>query len=314
MLNFPDEFWKDEIRDGFRVSEAMKRAWATQMTLMDMVIEIAKKHGIRLFMDYGSLLGTIRHKGYIPWDDDLDMCILRDDYMKLLPILEDELPDYCDVYSFYTRDNYTEPKGFVTNRHHIDVGVDPKEAEVTALYHGCPFMTGIDLYPLDYVPDDADRWYTIKTIYSAVYDLAFQFDRYRASGELEGYLVEIEKILETKVKRDEHIRDNIWRLADKVAMMTTKKEARNILWYPDAISVQKDVRRRTAWYKETIYKPFEMMQVPVPVGYEDVLKVRFGENYMTPMQQKGSHDYPFFAEQEKKILAYQMKSKLQEIY
>ena len=52
----------------------------------------------------------------------------------------------------------------------------------------------------------------------------------------------------------------------------------------------------------------------MPVGYEEVLKVRFGENYMTPMKQKGAHEYPFFAEQERKILAFKMESKLQEIF
>ncbi len=314
MLNFTEDFWKDEIRDGFRVSEAMKRAWATQMTVMDRVLEIAQKHSIRVFMDYGSLLGTIRHGGYIPWDDDLDMCVLRSDYMKLIMILKDELPEYCRVYSFYTYRDYDSPKAFITNRQRIDVGEDPAEAEITRLYHGCPFMTGIDLYPLDFVPDDKEKWFTIKNLYSAVYDLAFQFEAYRARGELEGYLTEIEDILGRKVKRDEHLRESIWKLADSVAMMTTRKEARSVVWYPDAVATKTDIRRRASWYKDVVYKPFECMQAPVPIGYDDVLKVRFGENYMTPRQESGAHEYPFFAEQERKILAFKMKSKLQEIY
>jgi lipopolysaccharide cholinephosphotransferase len=101
MLSFPDSFWEGETRNDFFVPAPMKRAWAIQMTMLDKTLEIAKKHNIKIWLDYGSLLGCIRHQGYIPWDDDIDACVLRDDYMKLLFILKDELPDYCDVFSFY---------------------------------------------------------------------------------------------------------------------------------------------------------------------------------------------------------------------
>lgn len=315
MLEFPKEYWKEEVRNDFRISEAMKRAWAVQMTVLDRVLEISKKHGLRVFMDYGSLLGTIRHGGYIPWDDDIDMCVLREDYMKLIMILKDELPDYCEVYSFYTTEDYNNgPKAFVTNRKVIDLGIDPAEAEITKSYYGCPYMTGIDLYPLDYVPQDFSQMDTVKNLYSAAYDLAFNFDSYLAKGELEDYLSELEKIVGTKVKRDEHIRNNIWKLADRIAMMTQRRESRHVIWYSDFVACKRDVRRKLSSYSETIYKPFEIMEVPVPSGYEDVLKVRFGENYMTPMQQKGAHEYPFFAEQERKIIAYKCNKDLQEIY
>ncbi len=315
MLKFPEEYWKEEVRNGFRISETMKKAWAVQMTVLDMVLEIAKKHNLRIFMDYGSLLGTIRHGGYIPWDDDMDLCVLREDYMKLILILKDELPDYCEVFSFYTSEDYNNgPKAFVANRKVIDLGVDPREAEITKRYYGCPYMTGLDLYPLDYVPRDCGQMEAVKDLYSAAYDLAFNFDTYRASGELEGYLSEIEKITGIKVARDEHIRNNIWKLADKIAMMTPRRESRHVIWYSDFVSLKADFRRKISSYSETIYKPFEIMEVPVPSGYEDVLKVRFGENYMTPMQQKGAHEYPFFAEQERKIIAYKYNRTLQEIY
>jgi lipopolysaccharide cholinephosphotransferase len=315
MLSFPEDYWKEEIRNDFKISETMKRAWAVQMTVLDRVLEIAQKHGIRLFMDYGSLLGTIRHGGYIPWDDDMDLCVFRDDYMKLIFILKDELPDYCEVYSFYTTEDYNDgPKAFVTNRKVIDLGVSQREAEITKSYYGCPYMTGIDLYPLDYVPQDFRQMEAVKNLYSAAYDMAFCFDKYRVNGELEDYLSELEKVVGIRVKRDEYLRNNIWKLADQIAMMTKRRESRHVVWYSDLVSLKADFRRKISSYSETIYKPFEIMEVPVPSGYDDVLRVRFGDNYMTPMQQKGAHEYPFFAEQERKIIAYKYNATLQEIY
>jgi lipopolysaccharide cholinephosphotransferase len=202
----------------------------------------------------------------------------------------------------------------VTNRKVIDLGIDPVEAEITKSYYGCPYMTGIDLYPLDYVPQDFAQMDTVKNLYSAAYDLAFNFESYRANGELEGYLSELEKLVGTKVKRDEHIRNNIWKLADRIAMMTQRRESRHVLWYSDWVASRIDPRRKISWYQNQVFMPFEMMNVPVPEGYDGVLRVRFGDKYMTPMQQKGAHDYPFFAEQERKIMAYKYGTKLQELY
>ncbi len=183
MLNIPEDFWKAESRSDFYIPEPMKKAWAIQMTMLDLTLGLAKKHGIQIWMDYGSLLGTVRHQGYIPWDDDIDVCVIRDDYMKLINILKDELPEYCNVYSFYTDERCDQPKGFVTNRHVIDIGIDKKEAELTAMYHYCPYVTGLDLYPLDYVPQDPARWDYVRNLYSAVYSLAMDTDKYIASGE-----------------------------------------------------------------------------------------------------------------------------------
>lgn len=314
MLELDDKFFEKEIRSGYEVSATMKRAWAVQMTVLDVVLELADKHRIRLFMDYGSLLATVRHHGYIPWDDDIDMCVLRDDYMEFLQILKSELPDYMKVYSFYTTPNYYSPKGFIANRKILDLGVSDAEAEITKRYYGCPFATGIDFYPLDYVPLDGNDRENVKNLYSAAYDLAFNFETYAAIGQLEEYLPQLEALAGVKVKRDENIRTNIWKLADRIAMMTKRRDSRHVLWYPDDVSSTRDMRRKLSWYGKQVMMPFEVMQVPVPEGYDGVLRVRFGDNYMVPQKEAGAHEYPFFAPQQRKILNYHLGRKLVELY
>lgn len=66
-----------------------------QLRMLDILVEvdkICKKHNIAYWIDYGTLLGAVRHGGFIPWDDDLDISILKEDYERLLPFLEKELP------------------------------------------------------------------------------------------------------------------------------------------------------------------------------------------------------------------------------
>lgn len=67
-----------------------------QMRMLEMLLcfdRICKKHNIRYWLCSGTLLGAIRHEGFIPWDDDLDVEVMRDDYKKLMKILPSELPE-----------------------------------------------------------------------------------------------------------------------------------------------------------------------------------------------------------------------------
>ena len=80
-MEFPQEFFLDEVRDGFFVPAMMKRAWAAELEILIEIDKICDRHHIRYFIDYGTLLGAMRHKGFIPWDDDIDISMKREDYV-----------------------------------------------------------------------------------------------------------------------------------------------------------------------------------------------------------------------------------------
>ncbi|MCR5556080.1 MAG: LicD family protein [Butyrivibrio sp.] len=305
MLQIPKGFFEKEIRLDHEISEKFKHAWAIQLTVLDQVLEIAARHKIPVWLDYGSLLGAVRHKGYVPWDDDIDICAMRSDYMRLLFILEKELPQYCRVRSLYTTEGYDQPKGFIACRKSIDVGKGGEESEITKIYYGCPYCTGLDFYPLDYAPKDEEQWELIRQIYIAVYDLAHEMDEYVKTGEFEDLLCQVEDLLKVSIPRDAHIKQNLWKLADNVAQMTTKEEAGYCLWYPDAAMRENDMRRPIEAYEETIITDFEMLKAPIPKGYDAVLRACYWDDYMTPLKLEPAHDYPFFKGQEEMIAKYQ---------
>ena len=304
MLYIPDDFFKEEERLGFCIPEVMKRGWAIQLNLLDIMMTIAKKHEISFWVDFGTLLGTVRHNGFIPWDDDIDICIKRQDYMKFIHILEKELPSNYVVNSFYTSEDYDQPKAFIATRKHFDIGNDESEKELTKMQYGCPYASGIDMNPLDFVPADENQRQLIGNLYCSAYDLAHRFNVYNATGELENYLTQLEELLNVHLTRDKHLRSSIWKLADAIAMMTTQEEAGGIAWYAEIAIRGFNFKREQVPYSETKYCDFEMLKVPIPAGYDEILRTLYGDNYMKPVHASPGHEYPFYKSQDKQIVFY----------
>lgn len=75
-----------EERCGHLVTEDMKKLWATQMQLLKELQRICKKHNIKYYAIEGTLLGAVRHNGYIPWDDDIDVGMPVKDFDKFCSV------------------------------------------------------------------------------------------------------------------------------------------------------------------------------------------------------------------------------------
>lgn len=69
-----------------------ERCRLTQLYILDIFVEICEKHNLRYWLTSGSLLGALRHKGFIPWDDDIDVGMLKPDYDRFIEIAKKELP------------------------------------------------------------------------------------------------------------------------------------------------------------------------------------------------------------------------------
>lgn len=81
-----------------KASGVLRTFQQAEMQLLKKVDSVCQKHGINYWLDFGTLLGAVRHRGMIPWDDDVDISMLRQDYEKFLSICKSEFPE--DLYSF----------------------------------------------------------------------------------------------------------------------------------------------------------------------------------------------------------------------
>lgn len=107
--------------------------------------DFAKSHGIRYSMHGGTLLGAMRHQGFIPWDDDMDIAMLREDYERLMEVMKNEHGRY-QLVAPETNPKYLYPFGKLIDTQTVFVE--------NTLDCGVPLGIGIDIFPLDRDTDD----------------------------------------------------------------------------------------------------------------------------------------------------------------
>lgn len=100
QIKVPEKFLDEEVRCGHTITRQMKELWAVELDLYMELKRVCDKHGLRFSADAGTLLGAVRHKGFIPWDDDMDFSMPRADYEKLREIAPTEFkhPYYFETF------------------------------------------------------------------------------------------------------------------------------------------------------------------------------------------------------------------------
>lgn len=86
----------------------LRQSQLAQLYLLDVFVEICQKYGLTYFLAYGTLLGAMRHNGFIPWDDDIDVFMPKRDMKKFLKVAPNLLPDYLMITTYKNAPSYTE--------------------------------------------------------------------------------------------------------------------------------------------------------------------------------------------------------------
>lgn len=125
----------------------MNERHAKLLELYKIFLEICQKHDIKFYFTGGSALGAVRHEGFIPWDDDIDMGIMREDWERLKPILIEELPEHLTYVDYMTHPTYAGHITKIVDRDSVDL-------YRSRLADGTPKGQFLELFILDPVPAD----------------------------------------------------------------------------------------------------------------------------------------------------------------
>ena len=107
MENQTRQYSNEELRA--RLNPEGSQLWKHQQRMVELLLAfdaICKRHHIRYWLIGGTLIGAARHQGFIPWDDDMDVQMLREDYLKMIEILPRELDETMALQCRQTDENY----------------------------------------------------------------------------------------------------------------------------------------------------------------------------------------------------------------
>ena len=297
-MKIPDSFLLDEVRCGFVIPAAVKQAWAAELEVLGEIDRVCKKHNIQYFADWGTLLGTVRHGGFIPWDDDLDIVMKRADYQKFLEVASHDMAEGFHVRTYRNHDDWLF-MGKVVGRDGFSF-----EKEHLRRFHNFQYIACIDIFVLDYVYRDPMKEERRRNLCKYILTVADTIGQEQLSpAEYEPRLKVVEDKFNVHFQRKQdptEMRRYLYGEVEKIFAEVPEEEADKITqMFPrglkdDAFHFPKE------YYEEALYLPFENTQIAVPKLYDKMLKSRYG-TYMYFVKNRAGHDYPFFESQKRNL-------------
>ena len=270
--------------DDYKPSELTRKLQQIELEMTEVLLSFCNKNDLKIWACFGTLLGAARHKGFIPWDDDIDFVMMRSDYDRLVMLCrQDHVKNMLPkCYEFDTDDI-----SVIKLRRSDTTAIHPWKRWSNKLNHGI----WIDIFCLDDAPDDIRQEYGVwkkinsdvrlyrnrKYSYYAMVD-SFSFRIRHAMvrlfflfHSLEGLRKKIEDNLRTLVIN--YSGDKIWPF---------------MVW-----SLTKDVDKvpcyEKSWFDKTVMLPFENIEIPCPAGWDELLKTQYGD-WHTPVMGTSLHE------------------------
>lgn len=294
-MEFDPSFFVGEVRSDFYVKPMIKKAWAAGLEVLSEIDRICQKHNIKYFAEWGTMLGAVRHNGFIPWDDDIDIGMLRPDYERFIKVARTELPKEFVVTDPRNTPNAISLITNISNSSYINTSTEHMEK-----FHGFPYIVGVDIFVTDFLPSDEQERKNHIALFTIAYRLFQEWDsdsseEFNSMEEKISMLHTLEELTGIHFTLDNTIRHQLLRLADQISAMYMDIN-------PEYLSLMIKVANWNNYmfpascYNGLTIMPFENTQIPVVNGYHEILSKRYPGNYMIPKIHY-THDYPFYKKQ-----------------
>lgn len=249
-----------------------------QLVLLRELLRVCQSLNLPIYADGGTLLGAVRHRGFIPWDDDIDMMMLRPDYDKLV---ENAAKEFETPFFFQTA--YSEKAPYP--RGHAQLRIDNTAAILpTDIDQGFHQGIFIDIFPYDAVPDDPSA----REILCKDRDRMFAEMTEYAYGHFSVFSSSHNKVLRSLRQRIDSVGFKRYYASYENLFRTYPIAENKTIACLSFINDLKKFQRDKEWYDETILVPFEDIMIPIPAGYDQILTKQYGD-YMTPVQAPSYH-------------------------
>lgn len=282
-----------ETKCDFYIDTNRKKVWQAELDILEKVIDVCDKNNIKYFLASGTLLGAVRHKGFIPWDDDIDLVMKREDYNRFLEIAEKSIKYPYFLQCYKTEKNYM--------RGHAQI----RNSETTAIIRGDKNNTYnkgifIDVFPLDNVPDGKiKRKIFLDELIFRKKMLMLYFQRSNIKKDSIKSMIKLAIIkvywsifnLEKSILKYE-------KALQKYDKINTEENG-SLGFRPN------DTKFKNSWFEGEVEVDFEYLKLKAPRGYHEFLTSQYGDYMKLPENKNGSAHGSFFFDTEKSYKEYE---------
>lgn len=237
----------------------LKELQAVLLELLQEFDRVCRKHNIPYVLFCGTAIGAVRHKGFIPWDDDLDVSMLRSDYEKFLKVAPAELKEQ---YFLQAEGSEHWALPFSKLRKNNTTCLEKYHPKDNQMHQGIY----IDIFPCDNASDR--EWVRKLQYYSAriVWAKALTKRGYETDSKLKKVFMTCCRLLPSKPFH-------------KFAKKANKKDSALVQTFLSCTSKYSKGVYKREWFSETMDMDFEGFKFPISAHYDDVLSLMYG-NYM----------------------------------
>lgn len=249
--------------------EQLRELQLAQLDMLRFFKQFCEDNNITFYFIGGGLIGAIRNGGFIPWDDDVDLLLPRDDYERLCRLWQEKYPD-GRFRLLKTDDNMFTGNIFatVTDTNYTMVKANQTDVDIP---HGLVF----DVFPLDVCPD-GNFARKMQYFWTLIYSLFLA----QVVPENHGGVVALGSKLLLGIFRSKKLRRKLWRTAEK-HMKQYKREENQYMTELCSGPHWMKIKYPKHIYNGVDYVTFEGIKLPVASGYREYLELVFGD-YMTP--------------------------------
>ena len=284
------EFFYDEVRDGFYIPGMMKRAWGAELAILSEVDRICKKYDIPYYAGGGTLIGAVRDGQFIPWDDDIDIMMLREDFKRFRQLAKTELPKELSLLTIEeNKNNHT----YISSVAKVCYGFN---SERLRKYQEFPYMISLDLFVLDELPNKPEEEKDWEETLCILNQILNAVQKKEDEEIIRNWIKNVENKLEFRFDLKKDLETQLYFILDTLFQKFNGRSGDRIACVPWHFFRKNFFYPRIA-FENTLHIPFCNMQLPIPNGYDAILRAEYGD-YLKKVKGGGEHGYPEFKQYE----------------
>jgi len=254
-----------------------------QCEVMQVFHDFCHKNNLKYTLACGSLLGAIRHNGYIPWDDDMDVYMQRDDYNKLIHVFPTTYESCYKLISYERSDEWCRPYAkFYDDRTVCEELKSSREKQIGI---------NIDIFPIDSVPDDENEWLRFNKIRRLL--IYAQSSKFVAPRRDHRSFWKNAGLLFLKILLSPFSHKQLLRIVDRYIQQYNEKDTGRFFETSCGIAQKKPFLKED--FERTIPHIFEGYMFDIMEGYHECLSAGFGDYMKLPPEENRRSTHYFVA-------------------